>query len=325
MKRREFITLLGGVAAATWAPTARAQGDRVRRVAALALAPSTALAGMAVLREELQKLGWREGYNLRLDVRIADDAAALQVASEEVVKSAPEVICALTGPATQVVTQVVETRTHTIPIVFVGGGDPAEGGLVRNVARPEGNITGFANVFPTLGGKWLELLKEVAPRVTRAAILFNPDRGGGAIISSIESAATQLGATTVRTPFRNSAEIESAVEAFATEPSGALILVGPIPEPAEIRTIQRLTLKYRLPLVNQFPGESVLISYAADFSDLVRGTASYIDRILRGAKPGELPVQFPTRFRLVINLKTAKAIGLTVPESMLLRADQVIE
>jgi putative ABC transport system substrate-binding protein len=321
MKRREFITLLGGVAAATWAPAARAQGDRVRRVAALALAPSTALAAMAVLREELQKLGWREGYNLRLDVRIADDAAALQVASEEVVKSAPEVIFAIAGPATG----VLQTLTHTIPIVFVGGGNPAEGGLVRNVARPEGNITGFANIFPTLGGKWLELLKEVAPRVTRAAILFHPDRGGGGLIASIESAATQLGATTVRTPFRNSAEIESAVEAFATAPSGALILVGPIPEPAEFRTIQRLALKHRLPLVSQFPSESVLMSYGADGSDLVRGAASYIDRILRGAKPGELPVQFPTRLRLVINLKAARAIGLPVPASMLLRADEVIE
>jgi putative tryptophan/tyrosine transport system substrate-binding protein len=152
MKRREFITLLGGVAAATWAPAARAQGDRVRRVAALALAPSIALAAMAVLREELQKLGWREGYNLRLDVRIADDAAALQVASEEVVKSAPEVIFAIAGPATG----VLQTLTHTIPIVFVGGGNPAEGGLVRNVARPEGNITGFANIFPTLGGKYTQ-------------------------------------------------------------------------------------------------------------------------------------------------------------------------
>jgi len=212
MKRREFITLLGGVAAATWAPTARAQGDRVRRVAALALAPSTALAVMAVLREELQKLGWREGYNLRLDVRIADDAAALQVASEEVVKSAPEVIFAIAGPATG----VLQTLTHTIPIVFVGGGNPAEGGLVRNVARPEGNITGFANIFPTLGGKWLELLKEVAPRVTRAAILFNPNRfGGGVMAASIESAATQLGATTVRTPFRNSAEIKARLEVVA--------------------------------------------------------------------------------------------------------------
>jgi putative ABC transport system substrate-binding protein len=321
MKRREFITLLGGVAAATWAPAARAQGDRVRRVAALALAPSIALAAMAVLREELQKLGWREGYNLRLDVRIADDAAALQVASEEVVKSAPEVIFAIAGPATG----VLQTLTHTIPIVFVGGGNPAEGGLVRNVARPEGNITGFANIFPTLGGKWLELLKEVAPRVTRAAILFHPDRGGGGLIASIESAATQLGATTVRTPFRNSAEIESAVEAFATAPSGALILVGPIPEPAEFRTIQRLALKHRLPLVSQFPSESVLMSYGADGSDLVRGAASYIDRILRGAKPGELPVQFPTRLRLVINLKAARAIGLPVPASMLLRADEVIE
>jgi putative ABC transport system substrate-binding protein len=320
--RRELITLLGGLAAATWAPAARAQGDRVRRVAALALAAPIALDGVALLREELQKLGWREGRNLRLDVRIADDAAALRVAAEEVVKAAPEVIFALAGPATQ----VLQARTRTIPIVFVGGVDPVETGMVSDIAKPEGNTTGFANTFATLGGKWLELLRETAPRVTRVAVLFNPDqlRGGG-MIASIESAAIQLGATTVRTPFRNSAEIENAVEAFAGEPNGALILAASIPGPAEFGTIQRLALKHRLPLVYLVTGEGVLITYTGDPSDLVRGAASYIDRILHGAKPGELPVQFPTRFRLVINLKTAKAIGLTVPESMLVRADKVIE
>jgi ABC-type uncharacterized transport system substrate-binding protein len=325
MRRREFITLLGGVAAATWAPAARAQGDRVRRVAVLALAAPSETVRLVVptLREELQKLGWREGRNLRLDVRIADDEAALRVYAEEVVKAAPEVIFTLAGPPTQ----VLQARTRTIPIVFVGGPDPVETGLVSNIARPEGNTTGFANTFATLGGKWLELLRETAPRVTRVAILFNPDRltGGGGTIASIESAATQLGATTVRTPFRSSAEIESAVEAFAAEPNGALILTGPIPGPAEFGTIQRLALKHRLPLVYQFPGEGVLITYVGDPFDLVRGAASYIDRILHGAKPGELPVQFPTRFRLVINLKAAREIGLTVPESMLLRADRVIE
>jgi putative ABC transport system substrate-binding protein len=149
--------------------------------------------------------------------------------------------------------------------------------------------------------------------------------GGGGTIASIESAATQLGATTVRTPFRNSVEIESAVEAFAAEPNGALILTGPIPGPAEFGTIQRLALKHRLPLVYQVNGEGMLITYAPDGSELIHGAASYIDRILRGAKPGDLPVQFPTRFRLMINLKAAKAIGLTVPESMLVRADEVIE
>ena len=322
LKRRDFITLLSGAAAATWAPAARAQGDRVRRVAALALAAPIALDGVALLREELQKLGWREGRNLRLDVRIADDAAALRVAAEEVVKAAPEVIFALAGPATQ----VLQARTRTIPIVFVGGVDPVETGMVSDIAKPEGNTTGFANTFATLGGKWLELLRETAPRVTRVAVLFNPDqlRGGG-MIASIESAAIQLGATTVRTPFRNSAEIENAVEAFAGEPNGALILAASIPGPAEFGTIQRLALKHRLPLVYLVTGEGVLITYTGDPSDLVRGAASYIDRILHGAKPGELPVQFPTRFRLVINLKTAKAIGLTVPESMLVRADKVIE
>ncbi|HEY7300705.1 MAG TPA: ABC transporter substrate-binding protein [Xanthobacteraceae bacterium] len=316
-RRREFITALA--ATAGWPVAARAQGDRVRRVAAVMPAATTTPQRVAVLREELQKLGWREGRNLRLDVRTAGDAA-LQVAAEEVVMSAPEVIFANTGP----VARVVQTRTRTIPIVFTGGGDPVESGLVSNIARPGGNTTGFANIFATLGGKYLELLKETVPRVTRVAILSNPDRGGGrGLIASVESAAAPLGTMTVRTPFRNSAEIESAIESFAAEPNGALILVGPIP--AEFETIGRSALKQRLPLTYQITGEGVLISYAPDPSDLVRGAASYIDRILRGAKPGELPVQFPTTFQLVINLKTAKALGLTVPPAILLRADEVIE
>ena len=319
LRRREVTTLLCGAAA--WPLAAHAQqGDRVRRVAALTLASPTTLERVAVLREELQKLGWREGRNLRLDVRTVDDTAALQVAAEEVVNSAPEVIFALTGE----VTRVLQTRTRTIPIVFDGGGDPVETGIVKNIARPEGNTTGFANQFLTLGGKWLELLKETAPHVTRVAILFNPNRGRGQN-AAIESAATQLGAITVRIPFRDPAEVESAVEAFAAEPNGALILAGPVPGPAEFETIGRLALKHRLPLTYQLTREGVLISYGPDPSELVRGAASYIDRILRGAKPGELPVQFPARFRLVINLKTAKAIGLTVPPSIRLRADEVIE
>jgi len=322
MRRREFITLLGGVAAAIRAPAVRAQGNRVRRVAALMLAASTAQDRMAVLREELQKLGWTEGRNLRLDVRIPDDAAALRVAADEVVKSAPEVIFTVSGTATR----VIQTLTGTVPIVFDGGGDAT--GLVSNVAKPEGNTTGFANIFPTLGGKYLELLKEAAPRVTRVAIVFDANRlmaWGSGVIASVESARTTLGTTTVRAPFRNSAEIESAVEAFAAEPNGALVQLGPIPGPAEFATIQRLALKHRLPLAYQFTGEGVLISYAADPSDLVRGAASYIDRILRGAKPSELPVQYPTRFRLVVNLKVAKAIGLIIPDAFRLRADEVIE
>jgi ABC-type uncharacterized transport system substrate-binding protein len=155
--------------------------------------------------------------------------------------------------------------------------------------------------------------------------LFNIDRSIGGAIAAIESAATQLGTTPFRTPFRNSAEIESAVEAFAAAPNGALLLQGPIPGPAEFAAIQRLALKHRLPLVYQTPADGVLISYAVYPADLDRGAVSYIDRILRGAKPGDLPVQYPTKFRLIINLKTAKAIGLTIPEAMLVRADEVIE
>jgi putative ABC transport system substrate-binding protein len=320
MQRRQFIKLLGGAAAVPWGSAARGQGDRLRRVAALALTAPTTLTQVSALREELRKLGWREGGNLRLDVRVADDAAALRVAAEEAVKSAPDVIFALTGP----VARVVQAQTHTIPIVFEGGGDPVENGLVSNAGRPEGNITGFANQFATIQSKWVDLLKEAAPHVTRIAILVNPDRTRGeAAMAGMESAATQRATTTVRTPFHNSAEIESVVEAFAATPNGALMLAGPLP--AEFETIGRLALKHRLPLVYQTPGEGVLIAYGTYSSDLVRGAASYIDRILRGSKPGDLPVQFPTKYRLAINLKTAKAIGLTVPESMLLRADEIIE
>jgi putative ABC transport system substrate-binding protein len=318
MQRREFITLLGGAAA--WPLVARAQGDQARRVAVLGIGPGGA-EDAALLREELQKLGWREGRNLRLDVRIADNAAAMRVASEEVVKSGPEVIFAITGA----VAEVVQTLTRTVPIVFVGGGEVV-GRLVNNVARPEGNTTGFGNLFGTLGGKWLELLKEIAPRVTRVAILFNPDRtpGNSPIVASAESAATRLGTTTVRMPVRNRAELEREVEAFAAEPNGALILQG-AGWGAFDDTLQRLVMSYRLPVASQFPGEGVLIAYGADLDGLIRGGASYVDRILRGSKLGELPVQYPTRFRLAINLKAAKAIGLTVPEAVLLRADEVIE
>jgi putative tryptophan/tyrosine transport system substrate-binding protein len=320
MRRREFITLLGGTAAVSLASAARGQGNRIRRVAAVALTASTTLAQISALREELRKLGWTEGDNLRLDVRISDDAAALRVAAEEAVKSVPDVIFALTGP----VARVVQAQTHTIPIVFEGGGDPVENGLVSNAGRPEGNITGFGNQFSTLESKWVDMLNEAAPRVTRIAILFNPDRTAGVTaMAAMEAAAVQRAMTTVRAPFRNSAEIESAIEAFAAAPNGALMLQGPIP--AEFGTIGRLALKHRLPLVYQTPGEGVLVAYGTYSSDLVRGAASYVDRILRGAKPGDLPVQFPTRFRLVINLKTAKAIGLTVPEAFLLRADEIIE
>ena len=320
MRRREFVGLVGGAAA--WPVVAGAQQDgRVRRVVALLPTARVSPGYVIVLSAELQKLGWQEGRNLRLDVRIADDAAALQVAAEEVVKSAPGVIVTIAGP----LASVVQAHTRTIPIVFTGGGDAAEGGMVRNIARPEGNVTGFANSFSTLGSKYLELLKETAPHITRVAILFPDQLEGRGVILSIESAAPQLGTTAVRAPFRNSAEIESAVEVFAAAPNGALILVGPPPGATEFGAIQRLALKHRLPLVYQFAGEGVLFSYASDGSELVRGAASYVDRLLRGAKVGELPVQFPTKFKLVVNLKTAKAIGLTIPETFLVRADEVIE
>ena len=322
--RREFITLLGGGAAA-WPRAAYAQQPgRVRPVAALILGAESdpvTRGQVAALRKALQRLGWIEGRNLRIDLHIADDPIRLGADADEVVKSAPDVIFARSGVATR----EIQRRTQTIPIVFLGGGDPVKTGLVRNVAQPEGNTTGFANAFNSLGGKWLQLLNEAAPRVTRVAIIFDPETSLGGFFDSIDAAAAQLAVTVIKMPVLNGSEIEGAIETFAAEPNGGLIIPGVAPRGSDFGAIRRLALQHRMPLIFQGEGEGVLISYAADSYDLAQGAASYIDHILRGAKPSELPVQYPTKFRLVINLKTAKAIGLTIPNALLLRADKVIE
>jgi putative tryptophan/tyrosine transport system substrate-binding protein len=319
--RREFIMLFGG-GAAVWPRAAYAQQPgRVRRVAALILGAENdpvIQSRVATLRGTLQSLGWIEGRNLQIDLHITDDPIRLGAYAQEVVNSAPDVIFAGSGVATR----EIQRRTQTIPIVFSGGGDPVKTGLVRNVAQPEGNTTGFANAFNSLGGKWLQLLKEAAPRVTRVAIIFDPERSLGGFLDSIDAAAAELAVTVIRVPVRNGSEIERAIETFAAEPNGGLIIPGVPPSTNDFRAIRRLALQHRLPLVFQGDEEGVLISYHVDSYDLARGAASYIDHILRGAKPSELPVQYPTKFRLVINLKTAKAIGLTIPDTLLLRADR---
>jgi putative tryptophan/tyrosine transport system substrate-binding protein len=325
--RREFIRLLGGGAAAWPCAVYAQQPGRVRRVAALILGTENdpvVQGRMVEFREALQKLGWIEGRNLRIDNHFADDPIRLGAYADEVVESAPDVIFARSGVATR----EIQRRTQTIPIVFVGGGDPARTGLVRNIAQPEGNATGFANAFNSLGGKWVQLLKEAAPGVTRVAIIFDPETSLGGFLDSIDAAAAQLGMKAFKMPIRNGGEIARAIETFAIEPNGGLIIPGVAPRTSDFAAIQRLVLQRRLPLIFQaqeHEREGVLMSYAADGDDLARGAASYIDRILRGAKPSELPVQYPSKFRLVINLKTAKAIGLTIPSTLLLRADEVIE
>jgi putative ABC transport system substrate-binding protein len=324
LKRREFIALLGGAAAA-WPLAARAQqGGRVRRVGVLLFGAETDPApfeNLKVLREELKKLGWTEGGNLQLDVRFGGgDFNRTRANAAELVNLAPDAILAITGAAVDAALQ----QTKTIPIVQAAG-DSNERGVVQNVAHPEGNITGFASGFASIGGRWLELLKEAAPSITRVAYLRRPQSESYG--RYIEAAAQNLRVKITTIPVSNAGEIRQAIERFAAEPNGGLL---PNPGITAIPRHEwaRLAEQYRLPAIyaySSFAADGGLMSYGSDGVELVPGAASYIDRILRGAKINDLPVQYPTRFSLVINLKAAKAIGLTVPLTLLARADEVIE
>jgi putative ABC transport system substrate-binding protein len=237
----------------------------------------------------------------------------------------PDVIFVIGGPAVQAVQQY----TQTIPIVFVGGGDVSNNNLTGGITRPAGNTTGFANVFDSEGGKWVELLKDAAPGITRIAHITNFDTLSSELAANIEAAAAKLAITMVRVPYRNdAAEMRRAVNEFAAEPNGALLISGVRPATAIFDAVLRQAVQHQLPTMDgalRRVQEGLLMSYGPDFLDLIRSAASDIDRILHGAKPAELPVQFPTKIPLVINLRTAKAIGLEIPPTMLLRADEVIE
>jgi putative ABC transport system substrate-binding protein len=326
MKRREFIALLGGAAA--WPLAARAQqAEPVRRVGALLVGAKDdpgVQSNIAVFRERLAMLGWVEGGNLRIDYRFADsDPGRVAAYAEELVNLRPDLILAFGGPPTQAVQQ----RTSVIPIVFTAG-DPASNDLVGNIARPGGNMTGFALDFGSLGGKWLELFKEAVPGLTNVAhILSAISLTRNETRATIDAAATRLGVTIVRMTFRDAAEIEPTISAFAAAPNGGLLVTGNVAR-AQEEAIRRLALHYRLPLMigpSTIVAEGVLMSHGTDRLDRFGRLASYVDRILRGAKPSDLPVQYPTKFELAVNLKTAKAIGVTIPEGFLLRADEVIE
>jgi putative tryptophan/tyrosine transport system substrate-binding protein len=334
MRRREFIAGVGG--AVVWPFARPLAAEAQRRMGALLFGRDDDPVYQSILgafREELATFGWVEGRNLRIDYRFAGgDPSRLAADAEELVNLRPDVIFAGTGPAARAVQQ----RTSVIPIVFMGGGDPASSGLVRNIARPEGNVTGFANSFGSLGGRWLELFKEAVPRLTRVAdmtgvtdIFFAMGdlSARNELRASIPAAAAQLGVTIIRMPVRNAVEIEHAISAFAAEPNGGL-LVTPV-NPVSREVIGRLALYHHLPLMygggNGRGLEGMLMSHGPDGYDLARRASSYVDRILRGAKPSELPVQYPTKFELVVNLRTARAIGVTIPETFLARADEVIE
>src|SRR5262245_11299838 len=327
MRRREFIALLGGAGAA-WPLAARAQQrDRVRRIGVLAGSaeddPATR-ANFAALREGLAKLGWIEGRNLRIDVRFTgSDPDRMQTYAVELVSIASEVIITSSFPATR----AVQAHTKTVPIVFTAGTDPATNNVLQDSARPDGNTTGFTRTVDSLSSKWLELLKEAAPHITRVALVFNPETVNVGYFRPIEEAASRLRMQALKTPVRDPLEMVRAIDAFAAEPNGGLLVVPVLPEDS-YQMFHRVAAQHRLPDIHtnrRGVGGGGLMSYGADFPDNYRRAASYVDRLLRGAKVSELPVQFPTKFELIVNLKVATAIGLDIPQTLLARADELIQ
>jgi putative ABC transport system substrate-binding protein len=330
MKRREFIAGLGGAAA--WSLAARAQQpDRVRRIGVLMGTVENnpeAKAQLSGFTQGLGELGWTDGRNLRMDVRWAAGSLDLmRMFAKELVDLQPDVILANGTP----VTAALQRETRTIPIVFVSPSDPVGAGFVASLPRPGGNLTGFIDMEAAMAGKWLELLTEIAPTVKRAAIMFNPDTapgGGSYFLSAFEAAARSLKMAPIAAPVHSDAEIEAAITSLGREPGGGLIVMADGFMNVHRAPIILLTARNNVPAVyplSVFAKDGGLLSYGADTLDMFRRSASYVDRILRGTNPAELPVQLPTKFETVVNLKTAKALGLTVPQSILLRADEVIE
>ena len=325
MRRREFIALLGG--AATWPLAARAQPARMRRLGVLMNSVENDPGGvseMGELRAGLAELGWVEDRNIHIDVRWpGGDLERIQGMAMELVAFRPDILLARSTPTTA----ALKRERESIPIVFVNVTEPVEQGFVQNLARPGGNITGFTNFESMIGGKWLQLIKEVDPRITRVAVIFNPQTApfAGLFVRSIEAAAPGLAVEVTVMSVASDANIAAAMTDFARGPGGGLVA---IPGSFTGEQVIAQAARNRLPalfsnLVSTSNGG--LMAYAVDTRDLMHRAASYVDRILRGDKPAELPVQQPAKFELSINLKTAKALGLTVPPTLLARADEVIE
>jgi putative ABC transport system substrate-binding protein len=329
MQRRDFITLLGG-AAATWPLAARAQQrEQMKRIGILL--PATAddavfQARLAAFYQGLALLGWSIGHNVRIDTRWATtNAAEIRRHAAELVALAPDVILS-TGDAT--VPPLLQA-TRTVPIVFPLANDPVAAGYVDSLAQPGGNATGFMLFEYSLSGKWLELLKEIAPTVTRAAVLRDTTQGSGTSqFAVIQAAAPSLRVEVIPINMRDAGEIERAITAFARSSNGGLIVTSGAAAVRHRDLIITLAARHKLPAVyweRFFVAAGGLISYGADLIDQYRRAAGYVDRILKGEKPSDMPVQAPTKYETVINLKTAKALGLTVPPTLLTRADEVIE
>jgi len=330
MRRREFITLLSGAVAA-WPVAARAQqGDRVRRIGVLMGFDESDPEGnlrYSAFTRALADLGWTDGRNVRLDLRWAgDNINRIRALAQELVGLQPDVILTNGTPATA----ALQRETQAIPIVIAHMGDPVASGIVPRLNdEPVGNITGFASWEPMMGGKWLELLSEIAPGLKRAAIMFNPDTAPVSTFRpSFETAAAALKVVPIIAPVHGDLDIETAIIALSREPGAGLVVMPDVFTEVHRASIILAAARSNVPAVyyeSPFARDGGLLSYGADRVDLFRRAASYVDRILRGAKPAELPVQLPTKFEMAVNLKTAKALGIALPPSILLRVDEVIE
>ena len=326
--RRKFIAALSGAAFA-WPLAARAQGERMRRIGVLMNAAENdpdARSGVEVFRRGLHELGWSEGRNLQIDYRWGGgDVGRIKIFAKELVDLSPDVIVGHTTPSVVALRQ----ETRSIPIVFLTVTDPVGQGFVASLAHPGGNITGFQVFEFSLGTKWMETLKQIAP-LRRVATIFNPETAPyyPLYLHTIEKAASSFAVELIAVEVHDDAEIERAISTLAREPGGGLIVFPDSFNAVHRRTIIALVEQYRLPAIyffRYFAVDGGLISYGADEIDMFRRTAGYVDRILKGEKPADLPVQQPTKFQLVINLKTAKTLGLTIPQLLLATADEVIE
>jgi putative ABC transport system substrate-binding protein len=329
MNRRKFIAGLGGAAAA-WPLAARAQqGNRVRRIGVLLAGDENdpqPKSNVAAFTQALAGLGWTNGRNVRMDLRWAGgDTNRMRALAQELVGLQPDIIVTFGNVATV----ALQRETRTIPIVFANVGDPVASGIVARLNQPGGNITGFGTNEATLGGKWLELLSEIAPGLKRTAIMFNPDPGLVPIfMPSLETAARLLKIVPTIAPVHSDTEIETAIMALGREPGGGLVVMPDVFLALHRAPIISAAARNNVPAVYGAPRlvrDGGLLSYGHDQVDLFRRAASYVDRILRGEKPGDLPVQFPTKFEMVVNRRTATALGLAIPPSIMLRATEVVE
>ncbi len=329
MRRRDLVALLGSTAIA-WPLVARAQQASLRRIGFLSLLAETdseAQVDDAAFRKRLTDLGWTDGRNIRIDCRWgAGNVGRVQMFAKELAGLYPDVLVGVTTPSAA----ALQSETKTIPIVFAMVSDPLGSGFVASFARPGGNITGFVNIEASLSGKWLELMHRIAPSVSRVAMLFNPKSEPYAryYLETFRYGAAALSVTAIEAPFHDAVEIESVMTNLGSNGDAGLVVMPGTSTSVHRELTCALAARLRLPTIYPFRffiPSGGLLSYGIDSLDLLRGAASYVDRILRGAKPSDLPVQLPTKFELVINLKAAKALGLSLPHSLLVEADEVIE